>query len=670
MQFQPRLGGESTTVVPGMALCDVWLCDNQRVGDEVPGGAASGVVGRWPGELETEAVVRLAQVTGSEPGWERLASTPPLAQRLDERAHPQPLDIEIRRHLKHLQFVCHRPRLHLRVEEDRLPVGRARRVPVRAIAELVSHPADWEHRTLRSIQPARVLSRQSEDEWDLYENRVAACLVDHLLAYLARRLEELRRIDSVLRSRQEHGDEARYSFWRARRVMGLWADSLGTKTEEALRNTIHELALAQGKLQALLDSPLYRRLPARRSVALVLKPTNILVNDAHYRKVAVLWRAWVKHGHKAQETSRQRTARRHTEAQAWDRFVLHIVVRALAGLGWNATAIETGWRLDRSGWESVTVGADELGVIDLRVGSSSLQVLPLCADFTSAEESALTRQMHGLDAEEASVVLVHVGDPAKLTEVDVAMGWSFGKRTVLLGCSPWAIDSEERMCRLIHGWLGHNAIAAYPYAETIRGVPSVPSEWDWLRVDGYRFVALRAPDTDEVEAAQVWSNSQESRIARSRATTARRAPARDPQTDALLAFRRFVTNAKASLASLGKCPVCPRGWCAKIDCRHGNKSDCSAATWWATCRDCESQWGLRRCTGCEVRYRVLLPQTGLDLEVVASATSPSDWPDKVFGRDVWAQPCGARGMQGDARCPNCGMCTGSGCSRCSAEKAL
>ena len=151
--FVARIDGAAGPL-PKLALCDAWLADGQRFGDELVGVAPEDVLGRWPDELETDAVVRLAETVGEVATWAACATTPPVAQRLAERARPQPLDLEIARHLQHLQHVCHKPRLHLRVEEERLPVSRARRTPVRAVAELVSHPGDWEHRTLRSIQPS------------------------------------------------------------------------------------------------------------------------------------------------------------------------------------------------------------------------------------------------------------------------------------------------------------------------------------------------------------------------------------------------------------------------------------------------------------------------------------------------------------------------------------
>ncbi len=205
MTSLPVLGHGRRAALPNAALREAWFEDARQPGDSCVGPDAASDLGRWPSELESDAAARLAQTVGDGPSWETQAATPAVAQRLAERARPQPLDLEIARHLQHLQHVCHHPRLHLRVEEERLPVSRARRSPVRAVADLVSHPGDWEHRTLRSIQPSRVLARQIEDEWNLYENRVATRLVDHLLAYLAKRLEELRRIREILDTSRDYG---------------------------------------------------------------------------------------------------------------------------------------------------------------------------------------------------------------------------------------------------------------------------------------------------------------------------------------------------------------------------------------------------------------------------------------------------------------------------------
>lgn len=665
-----RLDGEARPL-SSPVLCDAWLADGRRLGDELTGLSSNTVLGRWPGELETDAVVRLAQAVGDDATWEAHEATPPVAQKLAERARPQPLDLEIVRHLQHLQHVCYRPRLHLRVEEERLPVSRARRTPVRAVAELVSHPGDWEHRTLRSIQPSRVLARQIEDEWNLYENRVAVRLVDHLLAYLARRLEELRRIEEILDASRDYSDEMRRtSFRRAHRIAELWSSTLESKTEEELPRTMKRLELAQRDLQTLLDAPLYQRVPRRQTVALSLKPTNILVNDPHYRKVAALWRSWVRFGHKRQETAEQRAARRQVEATAWDRFVFHLVVRGFSALGWSARPSGGGWALEKSGWSSVRVATDAMGVVRVGVvrvdGARPLRLLPICADLAGAEPDAVQAQVEHLDGSAGEVVVVHVGGVVALTDPDRASGWSIGGRAVLFPCSPWNIDSEERMARLLHGWLCRAATPAYPVATTLRALPDWPGRRDWLRRDGDHLVALCAPTEGEASEARAWAatKARELDTQAQQAKAARQAFAVAPR-EAVTAFQHFIERATDALVGMDCCPVC--GEQGIVEPRPGKLPDGADATWWATCVSCKSQWGTRPCTVCGTRYRALAPHLGqLDPMTAARTTLAQDWPDKVFGRDLWAQPC-STGQSGRFRCSTCGACSGGACAACEAR---
>jgi len=665
--FTARIDG-GVCAFPATALCDAWIANGQRFGNELVELEADRVLGRWPGELETDAVVRLAQAVGDEPTWDAHAQAPPVAQKLAERARPLPLDQEIARHIQHLQYVCHRPRLHLRVEEERLPVSRARRTPVRAVADLVSHPGDWEHRTLRSIQPSRVLARQIQDEWNLYENRVAVRLVDHLLAYLAKRLEELRKIKEILDASHDYSEEIRRtSFRRARRIAELWSNTLESKTEEELTRTMKRLELAQRDLQTLLDAPLYQRVPRRQTVALSLKPTNILVNDPHYRKVAALWRVWVKFGHKRQETAQQRAARRQREAAAWDRFVLHLVVRGFAALGWSATPSGDGWTLAKAAWSSVRVATDAMGVVHVD-SDRSLRLLPICADLAGSDSDAVLIQIERLDGSGGEVVVVHVGGAVALADADRASGWSIGGRTVLFPCSPWGIDSEERMARLLHGWLCRAAAPHYPVATTIRALPEWPVRQDWLRHDGDHLVAFRAPTEREASEARLWAATKvreidtQARLAKAAKQTFSIAP-----REAVVAFLRFVDLAAEALAGMGCCPVC--GGLGPVEPRPGKLPDGSDATWWAKCPSCGSEWGTRPCTGCGTRFRALLPQIGLDTTAATQATPNRDWPDKVFGRDLWAQPC-LQQLGEQFRCPGCGGCGNGSCVRCAVVEKL
>ncbi|HMV69927.1 MAG TPA: hypothetical protein PKA64_24010, partial [Myxococcota bacterium] len=419
-------------------------------------------------------------------------------------------------------------------------------------------------------------------------------------------------------------------------------------------------------LQTLLDAPLYQRVPRRQTVALSLKPTNILVNDPHYRKVAALWRSWVKFGHKRQETAQQRAARRQREAAAWDRFVLHLVVRGFAALGWSATPSGDGWTLVKSGWSPVRVVMDARGVVRAD-GGRTLRLLPICADLAGADPDAVQAQVEHLDGSDGEVVIAHVGSGVALADADRASGWSIGGRAVLFPCSPWCIDSEERMARLLHGWLCRAAAPDYPVAATLRALPEWPGRRDWLRHQGDHLVAFRAPTEREASEARSWAagKARELDTLAQRAKAARQAFAVAPR-EAVTAFQKFVDRAADTLVGVDNCPVC--GEQGLVEPRPGKRPDGSDATWWATCMSCESQWGTRPCTGCGSRYRALVPQTGLDTGAAAKATPAQDWPDKVFGRDLWAQPC-SMGVIGQFRCLDCGGCSGGECDRCSSRSA-
>jgi hypothetical protein len=220
------------------------------------------------------------------------------------------------------------------------------------------------------------------------------------------------------------------------------------------------------------------------------------------------------------------------------------------------------------------------------------------------------------------------------------------------------------MTRVINGWLSRAAARPYPAVTRARGLPELPRPGGWASYDGEHLVAFRAPSPAEATSARAWATAQLRALDAKavQAKLAKQAVAAAPRA-ALLKFQAFGDDATEALAGMDRCPVC--GGQGDVDTRPGRQSDGSDATWWARCADCESEWGLRPCTGCGSRFRALDPHVGIDLEKAAEIAAPRDWPDRVLGRDVWAQPC-ASGESGQFRCPACGAC-GSTCSRCASR---
>lgn len=209
----------------------------------------------------------------------------------------QPLELLIREHFGHLETVCRKPRTHLHVEVQRVPVSKARRIPPAAASYLAAHTEDWDRPLLRGILPKRILAEVRQDQVDIYENRVVARLLDNLSAYLSRRINVIRRLLKVFREKEDYSTSIAGTYQRGCRMSKLWGESIdaneGRKKAEA---TLRDPEWLKYKVMGLLGSPLYEEVPRRAFVPTTLKSTNILTNDQHYQRVADLWREWARTG--------------------------------------------------------------------------------------------------------------------------------------------------------------------------------------------------------------------------------------------------------------------------------------------------------------------------------------------------------------------------------------
>jgi len=223
--------------------------------------------------------------------WLDALDVSPLVPGMSERAELQEFEKLLADRLGHLIEVCQRPRTHLRVEVERTDVTRARRLATQASSYLAAHTEDWDRPTLRAVIPKRILSLVREDQFDIYENRVAVRLVDHLDAYLSRRVTEVSRLLRLFNEVGDHSSTAgQGSHWRQKRVYQLWGDSLDAgEARRKAERTLEQLKFLKYSVSGLMDSVLYREVPRRAFVSTTLTMTNILANDVHYRRVAEVW---------------------------------------------------------------------------------------------------------------------------------------------------------------------------------------------------------------------------------------------------------------------------------------------------------------------------------------------------------------------------------------------
>jgi hypothetical protein len=292
-----------------------------------------------PDDQDIEAVLQLGGML-REPqavrsGWLGWCGKSPLAPGIEEAVKPRPLEDKIEEELHFLDEVCRRPKTHIRLETDRVLVSRARRVDPRAPIWMAAHTEDWEHRKISGVQPRRILAQLREEEWNLYENRVAARLIDNLIAWLRRRISEVRRVlDDILVRLTDYPGLAVSSRHRLLRISKLWGEAWQAEQGKSLaEQTLKRLERLLYRVLRLMDSPLYRRVPREAQVPRALRMTNLLSNDANYRGVARLWHQWSLLA-APQNASPRQLYQRHQELRlGFDAWCMLLLVRACSQIG-------------------------------------------------------------------------------------------------------------------------------------------------------------------------------------------------------------------------------------------------------------------------------------------------------------------------------------------------
>jgi hypothetical protein len=671
--LRSRLTGRSVSVLPARIVQDLFAMDNPQESSAlriVPRGLRADIgvafLGRSPEALETTAIRQVVVTLCNGAPWSRWLEAIPLVAHLDQRVHLHPLEKEALTHLPHLQHICHRPRLHLRVEEERVQVARARRIPARAAATLVAHPEDWEHRTLRSILPTKVLSVQVEDEWNLYENRVAVRLVDHLLSWTGKRLDELRRIAAMAHDGRGFDDETSGSRFRGKRLYTLWGkfctdDALTRELERTLKTLEH----LQEALQALLASPLYREIPRGTFVPAALIPTNILANDPHYRKVAVLWRAWARYGHVPGVTREELRSQRQTDCRNFDMFSLLVVVHALEGAGYEAQpdAALPGGGVELNGPLGRARLTAKEGAIGLAIEGKLLRIVPILAPIDREDATVMWEQIHADADRSLDTVVLLLGRPEDLGRLEPRTARALGgwERPRVLAISPWSLDCAERVARVLREWEALHRFAGYPPRAVVQPDPGITLP-AWMRRTG-TFIAVVEPAPPEQRSTFIHACDKKADAVRREQEAAHQAKrAFDPGRVKAIAALRELAEAAQQLDPWRACPVCKNASNTDFEPRVGKDERWDGWSWWCRCKSCSSQWGTWVCSACQRSFPVLAPNVRRSSS--GEDSPPVGWLDRVYGSDLWAETCWKQDAANVFRCTRCGACPVGKCARC------
>ncbi len=644
-------GGAAVDAIPERLVAGLFTVDAAEGaprGTLVPGVAALDD-GRFVGAGVSDADARaLGQVVASlddDTPWSEWTAASHVVASFDGSVTLTDLERSLDANLGALQDVCRSPRMLLRHDEERVAVSRARRTSSRTIADLVARPGDWEHRTLRSIRPSRVLSVVPDDDWDLYENRVAARLVDRLLALLAQRIEELGSIRALLDEGHDFSDETRGSHWRSRRIAQTWSRvEAGDSLRAQVAATHRKVGALADAVRALASSPLYARIPRGHRVDDTLRPTNILVNDRSYQKVAELWRlaASVR---AARAPSREELVRRRREVSArFDVFAAMLVLQALASFGYapdgDARFVDGAMRL-RSARGELSVRREADGSVSIAQGHRALAVvaLPVEASADAASMWNALRATRSCDTVyllygRPDTALTHMGIDDSLRRA--LAGWSWPRVLVV---SPWSLDAVERVARVIGAWDAGTRLERFPprVSWKERAPEAVRA---WARISNGWLVAVRPPGAAERRAVEEDIRQREASAARARNGT------RDGREDPSVGALRELVERAEQVRWLARCPVCER-YGVQFDDRWQEGAGPEQQTVWCRCDGCKASWGLRACGACRRRFEALDPGVNLPC--------PDDVAmiDRTYGRDLWCEPVEGDGGRREFRCPRC-----------------
>jgi hypothetical protein len=739
--FYDRLTGTSQECLPQEPLAGRWrvrddarpvllnsfpvsegayLVPDQEFRWTVSGGSASAPLAgefdrrEYPGELVASALceigelLRVAQDDGGT--WTHWLLSSPVYAKLSDRIQRQPLDADIVTHLPHLREVCRRPRMQLEVTVERVRTEQARRMPPRATEYLASHTEDWEELRINSVRPRRVLSVLADDQLDIYENRVVARLVDHLLDYLNDRIEDVRQLRHVLQEVVSYDDPAsEATHWIRHRIYEIWGKA--SEAEQGRRRAEHTLDFLENlrrEVASLLDSVLYRAIPRRAHVASSLRATNILVNDQHYRHVAALWQRWSRSRAARATTPRELFDLRQRLCLGFDAFVTLTVCLALDGLGFRSrddrgpsrggpavelegsgAALLLTWREDGTLRLDRTSGTAPLHLVPLASALSArsdlermrLRVSELASGGAGPPAAPTgtppARAADGPQADPVFRIVLYPGSAQERAALPPDLGRlldtpgtdhlpSEERVARLLPVSPLSVHSLERVARAIRWWLLDGLYTGYPAPEVpfparAQHYGSIPGVWLAPSAGG-RALRVRRPPS-EAEKTQ-WADW----LAATRRQVLREGRRAQVTAEQITDLEQNVERAILALEPLTHCPL-------RLPCQGAERfeprpdRDGEFTLFFACCA--HATWELRQCEFCKERYPVLLPRSFRPREVCRRP----GWVDHLLGRDVLAVPCWGRHGAGDFICPRCGRCKNAGrfqeggCLRCWPENA-
>ncbi len=259
-----------------------------------------------------------------------------LPEKLFEWLKLQPLDETIQEVLDkgHLHEIARSPNMELIYIENLLPISRVKKFPQSAVRHLAAHSSCWQKRTFTSVVPKSLLALESKDEFNIYENKVYARLIDHLERYLQRRCREVEKIEEVIKKSGNFSPDKKLYWPMSRGILELWKEGYGLSADaEGGKGTLLQLKKMLKDIRGLKQTGLYKSIPLKDDVGIKIRLTNVLSHDQHYRHVAHLWYMWQDNSKDIKIEPKNALRLNRLLANAYVNYVRLLIERALVDLG-------------------------------------------------------------------------------------------------------------------------------------------------------------------------------------------------------------------------------------------------------------------------------------------------------------------------------------------------
>jgi len=410
-----------------------------------------------------------------------------------------------------LHEISRRPRFDMRYDEMVLPVSRAKRLASSAERHLAAHSECWQRRTLTGIQPRKIKGLISEDEFNLYENRVYVRLLDGLDKFLAKRIREINALTTNLTEALEIEGSDQINYRLSRRLFSIWGETFHPDTDALdtlgrLESTQEVLRKQYQSVRGLIQHKFYRMIPQSAQIPGQIEQTNILSHDQHYRHLPKLWNTLRKQNHSENLTPKETLEANVKLQQAYFSYCGVVVFRAFQELGFELICSETdsydlqrlGGRItltfDGSHWDITYDGFSEI-----------IRLVPI---FSWSPERLCSLKENGIltipCCLESERVVGHPSD------------WIDGGGAAPMVMSPLNFYVEEQMVSLLSLWLLEHSARSYGNEITLlpqlaMSMMDASKDYECLTSKSSRLVALPSKvELDDLENILARENARQS----------------------------------------------------------------------------------------------------------------------------------------------------------------